>query len=91
MNPFAVVFLPEARDDIDSAFLYYERQQAGLGYRFSRAVQDQVTRIQNGQDVRAVCLRRFPCVVYYRTGAEQIVVIAVQHGSRDWSHWLPRG
>jgi len=35
MKPLSVVFLPEARDDIDSAFLYYQRQQAGLGYRFS--------------------------------------------------------
>ncbi len=99
MKPLAVVFLPEARDDIDSAFLYYQRQQAGLGCRFSSAVRDQVLRIQNGpeiygtvhQDVRAACLRRFPYVVYYRIDADQVVIIAVQHGSRDWSHWLSRG
>ncbi len=29
-----VVFLPQARDDIDSAYVYYEQQQTGLGYRF---------------------------------------------------------
>jgi hypothetical protein len=68
MKPLSVVFLPEARDDIDSAFLYYQKQQAGLGFRFSSAVRDQVTRIQNGPetygvahlDVRAACLHHFP-------------------------------
>jgi len=99
MRPLPVVFLPEARDDIDSAFLYYQREQAGLGCRFSSAVRDQVKRIQDGpeiygvvhQDIRAACMRRFPFVVYYRIDPARIVVIAVQRGSRDWSHWLSRG
>lgn len=30
MNPLPVVYLPEARDDIDAAYIGYEHQQIGL-------------------------------------------------------------
>jgi plasmid stabilization system protein ParE len=99
MKPLSVAFLPGARDDIDSAFGYYQREQAGLEIRFTAAVRDQITRIQNGPeiygfvhgDIRAACMRRFPYVVYYRIDPDQVIVVAVQHGSREWSHWLSRG
>jgi plasmid stabilization system protein ParE len=98
VNPLPLVFLPVARDDIDLAVEYYEQQQAGLGDRFVSAVRREVTWIQANskvagvvyRDVRAACVRRFPYVVYYRVVANQIVVGAVQHGSRDWSNWTWR-
>jgi hypothetical protein len=33
-----VVSLPEARDDLDSAYIHYEQQRAGLGTHFAAAV-----------------------------------------------------
>lgn len=98
MSRLPVVYLPEARDDIDAAYLAYEQQRVGLGDRFVEAVRDQVARIQGNpalygvvyQDVRAAPIRRFPYVVYYRAEASQMVIIAVQHGSRDWSSWQSR-
>jgi plasmid stabilization system protein ParE len=97
MSP-SVVYLPEARDDIDAAYVGYEQQQTGLGGRFLESVRDQVARIQANpalygvvhQDVRAAPIRRFPYVVYYRIEGGQVVVVAVQHGSRGWSSWLSR-
>jgi plasmid stabilization system protein ParE len=98
VNPLQVVFLPAAADDIDSAYDYYEDQRANLGNRFLAAVRDQVTRLQNEpeihgvvhQDVRAACVHRFPYVVYYRVLADRVLIVAVQHGSRDWSNWTWR-
>ena len=93
-----VVYLPEARDDIDNAYAGYERQRAGLGDRFLEALRTQVDAARANpllyglihQDIRAAPLRRFPYVLYYRAGAAQIVVIAVQHGRRSPEAWLGR-
>jgi plasmid stabilization system protein ParE len=93
-----VVYLPEARDDIDTAFAHYEARQVGLGYAFVRAVEDRVNQIQtnpalyglvNG-NVRAAPLRRFPYVVFYRVEPAQIVILAIQHGRRSSSSWQSR-
>ncbi len=93
-----VVYRPEARDDIDVAYITYELQQTGLGDRFADAVRDQVDKIQANpliygivyQDVRATPLRRFPYVVYYRAEPDQVLIIAVQRGSRSWTNWQDR-
>src|SRR5689334_11831 len=93
-----VVYLPQARDDIDRAYVNYEGQSPGLGTRFAQAVQNQVTRIQAHpglygvvyQDVRASPIRTFPYVAYYREEPTQILIIAVQHGSQNWSNWQSR-
>ncbi len=98
MNSPAVVYLPGARDDIDIAYISYEQRQAGLGDRFVETVRDQVAQIQANpclygigyQDIRAAPLRRFPYVVYYRAEVGQVVIIAGQHGCRDWSWWRAR-
>jgi toxin ParE1/3/4 len=98
MSPSAVVYLPGARDDIDIAYISYEQRQAGLGDRFVETVRDQVARIQTNpslygvvyQDVRAAPMRRFPYVVYYRAEVGRVVIVAVQHGSRNWSNWQSR-
>lgn len=93
-----VVYLPEARDDIDAAYTAYEQRLAGLGEQFLEAVREQVARIQDNpalygvlyQDVRAAPLRRFPYVVYYRAEPSRILVIAVQHGRRSSRSWQGR-
>ena len=93
-----VVYLPEAQDDIDSAYAGYEQRLAGLGDQFLVSLRDQVDRIQANpelygvlhQDVRAAPMRRFPYVVYYRVEADRILVIAVQHGRRSAGAWQGR-
>jgi plasmid stabilization system protein ParE len=98
MSPTVVVYLPEAQDDIDTAFADYERRRGGLGDRFLEALHDHIDLIQANpalsgvisQDVRAAPLRRFPHVVSYRAEPTQVVVVAVQHGRRDPSAWQGR-
>ena len=88
----------EVRDDIDSAYAWYEEQQAGLGERFMSAISDVVAQIQlrpNGfgrvrGDVRAGLARDFPYVVYFRPESTRIVIIAVLHGRRDPRVWIRR-
>ena len=88
----------EVREDIDSAYAWYEEQQAGLGERFLFAISDVVAQIQskpNGfgrvrGDVRAGLARDFPYVVYFRPEETRIVIIAVLHGRRDPQIWIRR-
>lgn len=92
------VYLPEAQDDIDAAYVAYEQRRAGLGDRFLEALRDLVDRVGDTptvygvlhQNVRAAPLRRFPHVVYYRAEVDKVVIIAVLHGRRSSRVWLGR-
>jgi plasmid stabilization system protein ParE len=93
-----VAYLPEARDDIDAAYAYYEQRSVGLGERFLEALREIVDRIADSpelfgtvqEDIRASALRKFPYVVYYRPEADRVLVIAVQHGRRSSRSWQDR-
>jgi plasmid stabilization system protein ParE len=93
-----VVYLPQAEDDIDAAYLHYEERSLGLGDRFLEVLQELAGGIAANpelyatihQDVRAAPLRRFPYVVYYRVEVSHILIIAVLHGRRSASRWQGR-
>jgi plasmid stabilization system protein ParE len=93
-----VAYLPEAEDDIDAAYAWYERQRAGLGDQFLEALRDLVDRVRDNpqlygvfrRDLRAAPFQRFPYVVYYRDRGADILVIAVQHGRRSSRAWQGR-
>jgi plasmid stabilization system protein ParE len=93
-----VVLIPEARDEFDEAFDWYERQKMGLGITFSDHVQRVYDRISATpemyrivrQDVRKAGVKRFPYSIYYRDEPTRIVVLAVFHGRRDPRVWQAR-
>ena len=93
-----IEYAVEVREDIDSAYAWYEEQQTGLGERFLSAVSDVVQQIQSNPqvfgrvrgNVRAGLARDFPYVVYFRSEVTRIVIIAVLHGRRDPQIWMRR-
>jgi len=93
-----IVFRRVARFEFDEAADWYERRQAGLGPRFVAAVQRVLDRITEQSDfypvvhsdVREALVQRFPFCIYYRESADQILVLAVFHSSRDPSVWQSR-
>src|SRR5438105_727500 len=93
-----VVLEPEAEEDIERTRDYLEQQRAGTGATFLARVRELLERVEAmpelyavlWQDVRAARLRRFPFVVYYRVLTDRVKVVAVMHGSRDWSAWQGR-
>jgi toxin ParE1/3/4 len=95
---FRVDYLPESRDDIDDAFRHYRQISARLSEKFLRALRASIDRIVDNpelyaivhRDVRAVLLRRFPYVVFYRIDEDRILIVAVQHGRRKWFVWQRR-
>lgn len=93
-----IEYAEDVREDIDSAYVWYEDQQPGLGERFLQAIGDVVAKLQVHPErfgrirgeVRAGIARDFPYVVYFRVEESRIVVIAVLHGRRDPQEWLRR-
>src|SRR5215211_3124709 len=91
-------YLPEARDDIDLAFVHYESCHAGLGARFVAELQRVVALIEALPLMyaevmtggRAATMRRFPYVVYYQVVAGNPLIIAVRHGHDNPAVWQAR-
>ena len=94
----SIHFRRVARIEFDEAADWYERRRRGLGPRFVAVVQRVLSRIVEQpdfypivyKDVREVLVRRFPFCIYYREEADQILVLAVFHTSRDPSIWQSR-
>ncbi len=90
-----ILIRPAAAADIDEAFLWYERQQAGLGEEFLTAVQSALDNIVAHstkypvmhRETRRALMHRFPYGIFYRVYGELVVVVARMHGRRDPRRW----
>ena len=93
-----VIARDEAEADIAEAALWYERQCAGLGREFVRAVDSCFDLIARQPDVfpviyrgaRLGLLRKFPYLVIYRVFPESVTVVAIMHGRRHPRRWKAR-
>ena len=89
---------PSARDDIRQGEQYFDARRAGLGAVFVDEVLATFDRIGDmplgyaevEDEVRAVGLRRFGYVVYYRSSGMEAEVVAVLHGGRRPEIWQSR-
>lgn len=85
------LFRPEARDDVVQARDWYEKQSAGLGGEFVRALEAAVAVASRSPDAfpavsgefRRVLLRRFPYSLVYEFQGDTLVVLACFHHRRD--------
>jgi len=86
-----VRFLAVARQELDDAFVWYERQSDGLGYEFLDEVDRAVRRVASYPDscaelstgVRRALVSRFPYGLIYSQEINAIVVVAVAHLHRE--------
>jgi len=93
-----VIVRPAAAADIDDAYLWYERQQTGLGEQFLVAVSAAKERVAANpegfpvvhRDTRRVLLSRFPHALYYRISGQVILIVACMRGRRDPRRWKSR-
>ena len=89
---------PEAADEANDAFNWYENRQPGLGHEFYR----ELTRclefvIENPllsriayHALRKRKLDRFPYLIVYRMNEFEISVVSVFHSSRNPTVWKKR-
>jgi plasmid stabilization system protein ParE len=93
-----VKFRPEAMAELLEAVGWYEGKQAGLGGQFLRRVEEAVDRIASRprlhavvyKDVRSTIIRQFPYSVFYQIESDQVLIVAIYHGSRDVGGWQNR-
>ena len=94
----SVVTRPAAAAEIETAYRWYEKERAGLGFEFLEAVDKLVRTIAENperfpvirRDVRRALLRRFPYSIFYSIVSGHIVVIACFHGKRNPKVWRGR-
>ena len=94
----SVVVQPEAIQETDDAFEWYEDQEAGLGFRFLHDLEITYAAIartpKNFQPLRdgfrRAILRRFPYAIFFEFNAELVVVHSVFHCSRNPDVWHRR-
>ena len=85
--PRTVIVLPEAEDDIESAYDWYEKQAPGLGRDFVLAIRAANLAIAEHPElyslrfhgVRRYLLKRFPYAMYYRYNDHSVRILKVFH------------
>ena len=85
-----IFILPSAMDDLAEGFVFYEKQEAGLGDYFLNSLLADVDslRLYAGIHRKAfgfyrLLSKRFPFAVYYETEMEQTFVRAILDCRRD--------
>lgn len=94
-----VIVRPEAAQEIQEGFDWYEERSEGLGLEFLRAADACLAGVQRNPEayqvvherVRRALLRKFPYALFYLIEEERIVVIACFHVKRNEIDWLRRG
>jgi plasmid stabilization system protein ParE len=93
-----VTFIPEAEQDSDEGYFWYESNRIGLGREFLTAVDaciQSIRRTPKGYQVfyksyRRAIVRRFPYAVLYEETDTEIVVYAVFDCRQDPEKWRER-
>jgi toxin ParE1/3/4 len=93
-----VKFLPEARDELLQAVVYYEGEASGLGSRLWEEVDRHIVWIEQNYDVprlrsggyRRVNLKLFPYYISYIVREPIIWILAVAHGHKRPEYWIDR-
>jgi hypothetical protein len=91
-----VRFVTAARREFLAEVIYYKEERAGLGARFTAAVEEAtaatfpLTGSRASKSTRRVFVRDFPFAVVYRPTTDEIIVFALAHHSRRPGYWLSR-
>lgn len=90
---YHVSILSEAEIDLDTAFVWYETQQIGLGDKFIESVDQSIESISKTPKIyqevyegyRRCVIKKFPYGIYYQLLADiaEIRVVGVVHFKRD--------
>ncbi len=89
-----------ADEELIDEIVRYELRREGLGTEFLNAVREAVRLLtqnpgawqasEHGRDVRRFVMDRFPFTIVYSELADEILVIAIAHASREPGYWRTR-
>jgi toxin ParE1/3/4 len=89
---------PEAEEDLEGAYGWYEARRLGLGEDFLGCVDACMQVIRRWpeahevvhENYRRALVRRFPYAIFYEFMNEEVTVYAVFHTARDPGKWRER-
>lgn len=78
-------YTDRAKDDLELAFIWYERNRRGLGFEFLDCVETSIKTIIDNPEIcrtyysnfKGCVIRRFPFLIFYTIEKSEIVVHAV--------------
>ena len=93
-----LIIAPEAQQDVDGAYCWYEDRRPGLGEEFLGCVDaclQAVCRMPElhakvHEEYRRALVRRFPYVIFYEYAGGKVTDYSIFHTSRDPKKWRNR-
>ncbi|MBU0699124.1 MAG: type II toxin-antitoxin system RelE/ParE family toxin [Proteobacteria bacterium] len=93
-----LIIAPEAQQDIDEAYSWYEDRRSGLGEEFLACVDACIQAIcrtpelhaKVHEEYRRSLVRRFPYAIFYEYTGGKVIVYSIFHASRDPKKWRNR-
>jgi plasmid stabilization system protein ParE len=92
---FSVIFRPQAEEDLQRIYQWYESQQRGLGEDFLDILERKLENLLEypesfgiiHKNIRRIILSKFPYLVFYTVKGNQVIILAVLHAFRDPAIW----
>ena len=96
--PAELIIVPEAQNDVDEAYWWYEDRRLGLGEEFLSCVEACIQAICRmpelhpvvHEEYRRALVRRFPYAIFYEYTFEQVTVYSIFHTSQSPMKWHGR-
>lgn len=93
-----LLIAPEAQQDVDEAYSWYEDRRPGLGEEFLGCVDAGIQAISRmpelyakvHEEYRRALVRRFPYAIFYEYTGGKVIVYSIFHTSRDPNKWRNR-
>ena len=95
--------LTSVREEIVAAAMWFDGKVAGLGVEFLDLVEAELDKIEADPksfpewehnfldaEIRRVIVPRFGYLIYYQVFQDEVLVVSVSHGSRDYESWIKR-
>lgn len=88
---YEIVLQPEALDDIEIGFEWYEEQRKGLGDSFLREINTCLNKLSNhplqysyaNKWARKIKVNKFPFLIIFEPTSDKVYVYSVLHTSRN--------
>jgi len=93
-----LILAPEAQQDVDEAYSWYEERRTGLGEEFLNCVDACLQAISRMPELysnvyaeyRRALIRRFPYAIFYEYTAGKVIIYSIFHTSRNPNKWKNR-
>jgi len=84
-------YTTKAKDDLELAYVWYERQRNGLGADFLDCIESSIQSIRANPEIYQIyyasfhgcVVRRFPFVIFYTIESQEIVVHSIFDSRQD--------